>query len=88
MKVISNGSDALGTILEDCSSDFRRHFEEADIIIARGQGNFETLSNITRKKIFFLFQVICPIIARDAGYSVGSFVIMENSNLSFKRMHQ
>jgi uncharacterized protein with ATP-grasp and redox domains len=78
VKVISNGSDAPGTILEDCSSEFKQFFDNADVIIAKGQGNFETLSGITHKRIFFLFQVKCPVIARDAGYPVGSFVILDN----------
>ena len=29
--VIDNGSDAPGTVLDDCSEDFRRHFDEADL---------------------------------------------------------
>lgn len=78
VNVISNGSDAPGTILEDCSSEFKQFFDNADVIIAKGQGNFETLSGITIKRIFYLFQVKCPVIARDAGYPVGSFVILDN----------
>ncbi|MBN1603167.1 MAG: DUF89 family protein [Chitinispirillaceae bacterium] len=78
VKVIPNGSDAPGTIPEDCSSEFKQLFDNADLIIAKGQGNFETLSGITNKRIFFLFQVKCPVIARDAGYPVGSFVVKDN----------
>jgi uncharacterized protein with ATP-grasp and redox domains len=78
VKVISNGSDAPGTIPEDCSPEFKQVFDNADLIIAKGQGNFETLSSITDKRIFFLFQVKCPVIARDAGYPVGSFVVLDN----------
>ena len=52
--VIDNGSDAPGTILEDCSADFQERFLSSDLIIAKGQGNFETLSDTTGN-IFFLF---------------------------------
>ena len=45
VEVIDNGSDAPGTLLEDCSPEFRRRFVDADLIIAKGQGNFESLSN-------------------------------------------
>jgi uncharacterized protein with ATP-grasp and redox domains len=72
--VIDNGSDAPGTILEDCSQQFRERFSSADVIIAKGQGNYETLSDVN-KNIFFLFQAKCPVIARDAGCQVGSFVV-------------
>jgi hypothetical protein len=72
--VIDNGSDAPGTILEDCSSEFQKRFASADLIIAKGQGNYETLNEVN-KKIYFLFQAKCPVIARDAGCEVGSFVV-------------
>ena len=72
--VIDNGSDAPGTILEDCSPAFGRCFDEADLIISKGQGNYETLSGVD-KEIFFLLKVKCPVIARDLGYPVGRLVL-------------
>lgn len=80
VRVISNGSDAPGTVLEDCSPEFRQVFDGADVIIAKGQGNFETLSGITNKRIYFLFQVKCPVVGRDTGYPVGSFLILDNQS--------
>lgn len=67
---IDNGSDAPGTILKDCSEDFRRRFAEADLIIAKGQGNFETLSN-NPSNIFFLFKVKCVVIANLVNQPIG-----------------
>lgn len=78
--VISNGSDAPGTVLADCSLEFKEAFDDADLIIAKGQGNFETLSHRTDKNIFFLFQVKCPVIARDCGFPIGTFVIKKNAH--------
>jgi len=72
--VIANGSDAPGTILAECSEDFRYWFDRADFIIAKGQGNYETLSD-TPKNVFFLLTVKCPIIASHIGAPVGSMVI-------------
>ena len=72
--VIANGSDAPGTILAECSEDFRYWFDRADFIISKGQGNYETLSD-TRKNIFFLLTVKCPIIAAHIGAPTGSMVI-------------
>jgi uncharacterized protein with ATP-grasp and redox domains len=40
VEVIGNGSAVPGTSLGDCSPEFRRHFARADLIIAKGQGNF------------------------------------------------
>jgi hypothetical protein len=42
VEVISNGSDAPGTLLEDCSPKFRVRFAAADLVIAKGQGNYES----------------------------------------------
>jgi len=74
-KVISNGSDAPGTILEDCSEEFKNIFEKADLVIAKGHGNYETLSEVKGKRLYFLLMVKCKIIARDLGCSVGDFVV-------------
>jgi len=74
VEVIDNGSDAPGTVLEECSGKFRRFFQDADLIIAKGQGNFETLSGVD-KKIFFLLKAKCPVIARHIGCDVGGFVV-------------
>lgn len=74
VRVIDNGSDAPGTILSDCSEAFQTRFQQADLIIAKGQGNYETLSHID-KNIFFLLKAKCPVIARDIGCRVGSMVI-------------
>lgn len=73
-RVISNGSDAPGTILEDCSPAFREVFKECDLIIAKGQGNYETL-NSTDKPSYFLFQVKCQVIAKRVGAAVGTMVV-------------
>jgi len=74
VEVIDNGSDAPGTILEDCSQDFRRRFRRADLVVAKGQGNYETLSDVGRG-VFFVLKAKCPVIARDLGCEVGSLVL-------------
>jgi uncharacterized protein with ATP-grasp and redox domains/formylmethanofuran dehydrogenase subunit E len=78
VEVIDNGSDAPGTILEDCSVAFRDRFEQADLIIAKGQGNFETLSDV-RRPIRFLLKAKCPVIARHAGVPMGTHVLLNQS---------
>jgi uncharacterized protein with ATP-grasp and redox domains len=70
-EIIDNGSDAPGTVLEDCSTEFRKRFESADVIIAKGQGNYETLSN-THRSIFFLLKIKCPVVALRTGIAVGT----------------
>ncbi len=75
-EVIDNGSDAPGTILEDCSAPFLQRYHAADVIISKGQGNYETLSRAGRH-IFFLLRVKCPVLARDMSCEVGESVVKE-----------
>jgi uncharacterized protein with ATP-grasp and redox domains len=63
VEVIDNGSDAPGTILTDCNQDLRDRFADADLIIAKGEGNFETLCD-EPGNIFFLFKVKCLVSRR------------------------
>lgn len=80
VEVIDNGSDGPGTILETCSKNFLDRFEKADLIIAKGQGNYETLSGVD-KNIFFLLKVKCPIIAKHIGCKVGEMILHNNTSI-------
>ena len=72
--IIDNGTDAAGTILSLCSRYFMQVFDNADIVIAKGQANFETL-NDSYREVYFLTQIKCSIIARDLKGNVGDWVI-------------
>ncbi len=74
VEVIDNGSDAPGTILDDCSDRFFEYFSRADLVIAKGQGNYESLSEV-EKEIFFLLKAKCPVIADDLGCPLGTLVM-------------
>ncbi len=76
--VTTNGSDAPGTRLEDCSPGFVEAFQSAKLIISKGQGNFEGLSNVPGP-IFFLFKVKCPVIARETEAEIGTVVLREQA---------
>lgn len=74
VNVIDNGSDAPGTILESCSEAFRRRFDKSDLIIAKGQGNYETLCDVD-KNLFFMLRPKCVVLARHLGCEIGSLVL-------------
>jgi uncharacterized protein with ATP-grasp and redox domains len=78
VEVIDNGSDAPGTLLESCSENFRDRFENTDLIIAKGQGNYETLSNVD-KHIYFLLKAKCPVIAGHIGCDVGRMIFQKST---------
>ncbi len=60
-RVISNGTGCPGTPLAACSEEFQKLFTKADLIISKGQGNFETLSE-TKAPLYFLLTVKCPVV--------------------------
>jgi uncharacterized protein with ATP-grasp and redox domains len=62
--VIDNGADGPGTILARCEPRFQRVFDAAPLILAKGQANYECLSD-QRRGVFFLLQAKCPVIAAD-----------------------
>jgi len=78
-KVISSGSDAPGTVLSVCSKEFMTLFNEVDMVISKGQGNFEALSFVKRK-VFFLFMAKCPVIVSHVGCKLRDILLMCNTD--------
>lgn len=76
-EVVDNGSDAVGTILQWTSSSFQETFKNAQLVISKGQGNFETLTG-AEKKIFFLFQSKCDVVSKELGLSTGSMLLKKS----------
>lgn len=74
-RLMDNGSDAPGTVLEDCHDAFRAAFEGADLIIAKGQGNFETLIGCGRP-VWYLFKAKCAVVAREVGKPLNTHLLM------------
>jgi len=65
---------APGMILSYASEEFLDLFETSDMVISKGQGNYEGLSNVDRD-IFFMLVVKCPLVAKDIGSDVGKIIL-------------
>ena len=76
--VISSGSEAPGTILSMCNAKFTGLFDSADVVISKGQGNYETLSEVERG-MYFLFKTKCKVIARHSGSEVGDIMLVRKA---------
>lgn len=76
--IVSTGCSVPGVIIEQCSKDFVKLFNEADIVISKGQGNYETLSE-HKREIFFLLKAKCPVLADRLGINVGDYVFKCNN---------
>lgn len=73
-RIISSGTSAPGTILNLCNTDFLEIFENADMVISKGQGNYEGLSDVERT-VFFLLKAKCHVIADDLNVKQGDIVL-------------
>ncbi len=77
-RIISSGLDTPGTVLSLCSKRFLKIFKRADMIISKGQGNFEALSDCNRP-VFFLFMAKCPVIAQDVRCRLGDVILLHKT---------
>ena len=73
-QIVDTGVDAPGLSLDRCSAEFRRLFAAAPVVLAKGQANYESLSE-AGERVFSLLQVKCPVIGEDLGAAVGSVVV-------------
>ncbi len=75
VQVLTTGSDVPGVFLPEASAEFRAAFKAADLVLAKGMGNFEGLSQ-ERGPLFFLLQAKCRPVAEEVGVSQGSLVLL------------
>ncbi|MFC1595876.1 DUF89 domain-containing protein [Candidatus Margulisiibacteriota bacterium] len=74
VEVIKSGSTTPGTLLAEASPEFLKAYARADFLIAKGQGNLETLDNID-KSVYFLLKMKCPYLARELRVETGDLVL-------------
>ncbi|WP_156103979.1 damage-control phosphatase ARMT1 family protein [Shewanella mangrovi] len=80
-KVIDTGCDAPGTPLAQCSVSFKHYFDSAEVVIAKGMANYETLHDAERE-IYFLTQIKCAVLAQHSPFAQGDWVIASNRSIS------
>ncbi len=76
-EIIDNGDGSQGTVLSRTSSSFREIYKRADVVIAKGQANYECLSE-EDKNIYFLLMTKCDVIAKDIGVEDKKMICMKN----------
>jgi uncharacterized protein with ATP-grasp and redox domains len=77
-EIIDNGDGSLGTVLKRTSPEFREAYEKADVVIAKGQANYECLSE-ENKNIYFLLMTKCDVIAKDIGVPEKKMICMKRN---------
>ena len=81
VKTISSGSVYPGTILSETTEEFQRLFASADVILSKGQGNFETLLPFADNRLFFLLRIKCNYMATLSNVNKNDLVLMQGSEL-------
>lgn len=81
--VVDNGTEIAGTFLEALSAEALQILEEADVILSKGQANFETLRGCG-KNIYYIFLCKCDMFANRFG--VERFTGMMINDRDYKRL--
>lgn len=80
VKVIDNGSDIAGTCLDKISVNALKTIDNADVIISKGQGNFETLNRCGRN-IYYMFMCKCKLFSDRFGVPLYSGMLINDKAL-------
>ncbi|WP_371802626.1 DUF89 domain-containing protein [Candidatus Lokiarchaeum ossiferum] len=83
---IVEGSASPGVIMEQTTTQFQQAFKEADIILSKGQGNFESLDGIplNRSSLYFLLKAKCNLVASKFDVPVGSLIFYHREQMPLK----
>lgn len=76
-EVISSGCETPGTVMKLCNENFQEIFVKADVVISKGQGNFEALSDVKRS-LYFLLKAKCHKIAKALDVEINEYVLKRN----------
>ena len=80
-EIVETGSRSPGTILNQCSEEFQQLFEKSNLVLSKGQANYETLDD-KGDKIFFLLRVKCPILSREINTPLDTLVLKQGDSLN------
>jgi uncharacterized protein with ATP-grasp and redox domains len=78
INVVSTGGRAPGLILDECTEEFRSLFYQVDLVISKGQGNYEALMDEAQRSVFFLLKAKCPMLAEKLSVQVNDYVFKWN----------
>ncbi|HSV30943.1 MAG TPA: ARMT1-like domain-containing protein, partial [Atribacteraceae bacterium] len=76
-RVLTTGRPEIGFFVESAPSQLQEIWKKADLIISKGQGNFETLSD-RPETIFFFLKAKCLPVARALGVNQGALILKKN----------
>jgi uncharacterized protein with ATP-grasp and redox domains len=75
-EIVENGTRSPGTVLSQASAEFLELIDKAELVLSKGQANYETLDD-QGEKIFFLMRVKCPLLSQAVNAPVGSLLFKQ-----------
>jgi len=80
-RIVDSGVDTPGFLYERAGAEAREAFDRADLILAKGMGNFECMESWADGRVFFLFKVKCSVVAGKIGREIGDLVCLNASQM-------
>jgi len=75
-EIIDSGVDTPGFLSERATREARKVYEEADLILAKGMGNYECMESWADARVMFLLKIKCDVVARKIGKEIGDLIAM------------
>ena len=72
-----SGCTTPGFIHKNASSETQALFDVSDVVIAKGMGNFETMTEMDSRTVYHLFKVKCNVVAQYVGHELGRYMAMK-----------
>lgn len=80
-EIVDNGTDIQGTELAHCRPDFVDAFHQADTIISKGQGNFESLYGCGKNNLYYIFLCKCNLFMKRCGARQNEVMLMADQGV-------
>ncbi len=72
--IVDTGVQTPGYDLEEANTLSKKIFDRADIVLAKGMGNFESLYAVATRPVYFLFVIKCSVVAEETGHNIKDLV--------------
>ena len=73
-EIVDSGVDTPGFVFERASKKAKEIFLSADVVLAKGMGNYEVMESRKDSRVYFLFKVKCSVVAGHIGKNVGDLI--------------
>ena len=72
--LVDSGVNTPGFVYNRANKESQQLFDEADVVITKGMGNYECLSPSPRKNLCYLLKVKCSVVANALGRNIGDII--------------